>query len=98
MNAAKYPEGAALDFVHATSTGEDMADPTADYWTIADVADHWGISPQTVRTYRSRGRGELPEPDRVFGRSPVWKPKTILEFERPGQGARTDLPKKEQSA
>jgi hypothetical protein len=68
-----------------------MPDPNADYWTITDVAEHWGISPQTVRTYRSRKRGELPEPDQVFGRSPVWKPATIIGFERPGQGARTDL-------
>ncbi|WP_435601282.1 helix-turn-helix transcriptional regulator [Streptomyces sp. C10-9-1] len=68
-----------------------MADPTADYWTIADIADHWGVSEQTIRTYRSRRRGELPEPDAVFGRSPVWKPETIIRFQRPGQGARTDL-------
>lgn len=68
-----------------------MADTNADYWTIADVADHWGVTEQTVRTYRSRKRGELPEPDRVFGRSPAWKPATILDFKRPGQGARTDL-------
>ena len=31
MNAAKSLEVLALDFVHATSTGEDMADPNADY-------------------------------------------------------------------
>jgi hypothetical protein len=68
-----------------------MADLNADYWTVADIADHWGVTPATVRSYRSRGRGELPEPDRVFGRSPVWKPASILNFQRPGQGARTDL-------
>jgi hypothetical protein len=98
MNGAKFLEDVALDFVYATSTGEDMADPTADYWTVADIADHWGVTAQTIRTYRSRGRGELPEPDKVFGRSPVWKPATILNFERPGQGARTDLSSKEQTA
>jgi hypothetical protein len=98
MNASKSPEGVALDFVYATSTGEIMADPNADYWTVADIADHWGVTAQTIRTYRSRKRGELPEPDKVFGRSPVWKPSTILNFERPGQGARTDLTSKEQSA
>lgn len=98
MNDAKSLEVLALDFVHATSTGETMADPTADYWTIADIADHWDVSPQTVRTYRSRGRGELPEPDKVFGRSPVWRPATILNFQRPGQGARTDLKSSEESS
>jgi hypothetical protein len=94
MNAAKSLEGVALDFVYATSTGETMADPNADYWTVADIADHWGVTPQTIRTYRSRKRGELPEPDKVFGRSPVWKPSTIIDFVRPGQGARTDLPER----
>ncbi|MET7731241.1 helix-turn-helix domain-containing protein [Streptomyces sp. NPDC005402] len=66
-------------------------DPKADYWTIADVAEYWGVSEATVRTYRSRGRGELPKEDRTFGRSPAWKPATIIGFDRPGQGARTDL-------
>lgn len=74
------------------------ADPNADYWTVADIAEHWGVTARTIRTYRSRKRGELPEPDKVFGRSPVWKPSTILNFDRPGQGARTDLSSKESSA
>lgn len=68
-----------------------MADPNADYWTITDVAEYWHVTPQTIRTYRSRNRGELPKPDRVFGRSPAWKPATITGFERLGQGTRTDL-------
>jgi hypothetical protein len=68
-----------------------MADEDADYWTIADVAEHWGVTPQTIRTYRSRGRGELPPADRMFGRSPAWRPDTIVRFVRVGQGTRTDL-------
>jgi hypothetical protein len=68
-----------------------MADSNADYWTIADVADHWQVSEQTIRAYRSRRRGELPPADRVFGRSPAWRPATILRFQRIGQGTRTDL-------
>jgi predicted DNA-binding transcriptional regulator AlpA len=68
-----------------------MADPDADYWTIADVADQWGVSEATIRTYRSRNRGELPPEDKIFGRSPAWRPATILNFARPGQGRRTDL-------
>jgi hypothetical protein len=70
---------------------KELADPGADYWDIADVAAHWGVTPQSVRTYRSRGRGELPEPDRIFARTPTWRPATIIDFQRPGQGARTDL-------
>jgi hypothetical protein len=82
-----------IDFVHITTTrGLGMAaDPESDYWTVADVAEYWGVSSQTIRTYRSRGRGELPKEDRMFERSPAWKPSTIIDFERPGQGARTDL-------
>jgi hypothetical protein len=81
-----------LDFVDTTTTTRrTMADPEAEYWTIPDIADHWGVSPQTIRSYRSRGRGELPPEDRMFGRTPAWKPKTILGFQRPGKGARTDL-------
>ncbi|UXY28553.1 helix-turn-helix transcriptional regulator [Streptomyces sp. HUAS TT20] len=68
-----------------------MADPNADYWTIAEVAEHWGVNEQTIRAYRSRGRGELPAPDKTFGRSPVWRPATIIRFQRLGQGTRTDL-------
>lgn len=68
-----------------------MADPKAEYWTVADIAEHWGVKVTTVRAYRSRKRGELPEPDQVYGRTPLWKPATIAAFERPGQGARTDL-------
>ncbi|QDN58688.1 helix-turn-helix domain-containing protein [Streptomyces sp. S1D4-20] len=68
-----------------------MADPNADYWTIADVARYWGVSEQTIRAYRSRRRGELPPADKVFSRSPVWKPATIIGFQRLGQGTRTDL-------
>jgi hypothetical protein len=66
-------------------------DPDADYWTVADVAAYLGIKPETVRTYRSRNRGELPPEDKMFGRSPVWKPATITAFARLGQGHRTDL-------
>lgn len=66
-----------------------LADPNAVYWTIADVAAYWGVKPATIHTYRTRGW--LPEPDDRIGNAPVWKPKTIIEFKRPGRGARTDL-------
>jgi hypothetical protein len=68
-----------------------VADAQADYWTMNNVADHWGVKIETVRTYRKRGRGELPDEDRMFGQSPAWKPSTIIAFQRPGKGARTDL-------
>lgn len=66
-----------------------LADPKAVYWTIADVAAHWGVKPTTIHTYRTRGW--LPEPDDRIGNAPVWFPKTIIDHKRPGRGARTDL-------
>ncbi|MFF7192678.1 helix-turn-helix transcriptional regulator [Streptomyces sp. NPDC008079] len=68
-----------------------MPDPEADYWTVTEVADYLGVTPETVRTYRSRKRGELPPEDKMFGRSPAWKPATITRFDRLGQGHRSDL-------
>jgi hypothetical protein len=44
-----------------------------------------------VRDYRTRGRGELPPEDAMFGQTPVWRPSTIIGHKRPGQGTRTDL-------
>ncbi|MFJ9420710.1 helix-turn-helix transcriptional regulator [Streptomyces sp. NPDC101249] len=75
-----------------------MADPDAEYWTVDDIAEHWSVKVGTVRSYRSRKKGELPEPDQVYGRTPLWKPSTIIDFKRPGQGARTDLSDTEPAA
>lgn len=89
-----------LDFVRAMRAKRmtAMADPKADYWTVSDVAEYWGVTPQTIRSYRARKRGEVPPEDRMFGRSPVWRPATIIDFERPGQGARTDLKQSDTSS
>lgn len=75
----------------APAEGRVTPDPDADYWSIEDVAAFLGVSAATVRTYRSRDRGELPPEDKKFGRSPVWKPATIIGFSRLGQGHRSDL-------
>lgn len=69
----------------------EKPDPSADYWDMRDIAAYWGVTYETVRTYRARGRGELPPHDHTFGRSPVWRPDTIIKHPRPGRGARTDL-------
>lgn len=68
---------------------DPQADPEADYWTLQDVAAHLGIKYDSAR--REKARGNLPDPDKVFGRSPAWRPATILNHQRPGKGARTDL-------
>lgn len=75
---------------------ESLADPAADWWTMDDIAAHLGLKPETVRRYRGRPveHGGLPKEDRMFGRTPAWKPSTVTawsESGRLGQGARTDL-------
>ena len=76
-------------------TDEDapLADPAADWWTMDDVAAYLGVAPESARRYRGRApeNGGLPKEDRMFGRTPAWKPETITAWKRPGQGARTDL-------
>lgn len=76
-------------------------DPDADYWTMADIAEYLGVKLRSVHTYRLRGQkgepGGLPQEDKVLGRTPVWKPATILGWERPGQGAGGGRPRKDRT-
>lgn len=70
--------------------------PDAEWWTFEDIAAYLGITVATARRYRmpDRGKGSLPKEDRMFGRTPAWRPATIItwnEEQRPGAGARTDL-------
>jgi len=70
-----------------------------DYLTLAQLAERVGWSLPTARTlhYRANRRraagdvrpGDLPAPDRRFGRTPVWLPQTIDQWQatRPGKGA-----------
>jgi hypothetical protein len=69
------------------------ADPLAEWWTIADIARYWRVKPGTIWDYRYQTRHakpgqapKLPTEDDQFGRTPVWHPKTIIGFERPGRG------------
>jgi hypothetical protein len=63
-------------------------DPRADWWVPDDVAAYLGVSASTVASYKSRG--QMPEPERHFGRTPVWRPQTIIDWHdnRPGHGGR----------
>ncbi|MET8113789.1 GIY-YIG nuclease family protein [Streptomyces prasinus] len=90
-NVVHKPRPQRAPVPRSTPAPQAQADENADYWTVADIAAHWRVATQTVRAYRSRKRGELPDPDHVYGRTPLWRPATIIGFERPGQGARTDL-------
>lgn len=55
--------------------------------TLDGIRQRYGWTAATVRQYRTAG--VLPEPDAVFGRTPVWLPGTLDAWERtrPGQGA-----------
>ena len=66
-----------------------LADPKKPLWGVADVAAYWKVKPATIHRYRTRGW--LPPEDDKIGISPVWHPKTIINYKRPGRGARTDL-------
>jgi len=68
-----------------------LADPAAEYWDPQDVAAYWGVKPGTIYSYRARNRDELPPEDDRVGRKPRWRPATIMAFQRPGMGWRTDL-------
>jgi predicted DNA-binding transcriptional regulator AlpA len=56
-----------------------------DWWTVDQVAAYLGVGPSTVTSYRARG--QMPAPDRYFGRTPVWRAETIREWHsrRPSQ-------------
>jgi hypothetical protein len=74
--------------IAATFELMERPDPAADWWTVKDVASYLGVSVHTVTSYRSRR--QMPDPDRVIGRTPVWQPTRIIEWhaERPGHGGR----------
>ncbi len=58
--------------------------------TVAQVAEHLGLSVRTIQAYRLDGR--MP-PAVMVGRTPTWTREQIDEWQatRPGRGARTDL-------
>jgi predicted DNA-binding transcriptional regulator AlpA len=58
----------------------------------AAVASRLGVHPDSITRYGARG--DFPEPDATFGRSPAWLPETIDNWQanRPG---RTGRPRKD---
>ena len=56
------------------------ADPAAEWWTTSEVAEHLGLRVGTVSSYRQRG--QMPTPDKTLGRTHLWRPRTILEWQR----------------
>jgi len=68
------------------------------YLMLEDIAARVGVGYDSVRTYHQRAArnrresvvkcGDLPAPERLFGRSPVWTERQIARWveERPGRG------------
>lgn len=49
-----------------------------DQWSPAEVARYLGIGASTVRAYAARG--QMPVPDGRLGRTPWWRPATIVAW------------------
>ena len=45
------------------------------YLTTTEIAIALGITRDTISAYKSRG--QMPQPDKTFGRTPLWKLSTI---------------------
>lgn len=63
-------------------------DPDAEWWTTSDVAAYLGVAVSTVSTYRHRK--QMPQPAQTVGRTHMWRPARIIEWNesRPGHGGR----------
>ena len=82
--------------VGATVAEAQHDDPYLDTLEVAKLV---GVTYNTARFYLQQARanrrsgtskpGDMPEPDRIFGRSPAWRRSTIEAWlaSRPGQGA-----------
>jgi hypothetical protein len=68
------------------------------YMDLAAIADRIGVSVRSMRVYHQRAKsnrlggnlrpGDLPEPDAIYGRTPVWLPVEVEAWilRRPGRG------------
>lgn len=69
------------------------------YLDIAGIAARIGVKPNSVQVYHTRAnrnrrdgtvkKWDLPAPDASFGRTPVWKVKTIERWEKVRPGTNT---------
>jgi hypothetical protein len=70
--------------------GRVIPQPDAEWWTTSDVAAFLGVRVGTVSSYRQRG--QMPPPDMTLGRTHLWRPKRIMDWNktrpRPGVGGR----------
>lgn len=62
----------------------------AEAWTADECAAAWGVKPSTWRAYVATGRAPKPLPGYDEQRRRRWGVDEVRNFNRPGQGARTD--------
>lgn len=56
----------------------DMLKNGVVYLTSTQVAELLGVSPKTISAYKSRG--QMPPPDKEYGRTPLWSYSTIEKW------------------
>lgn len=56
----------------------DMALNVNAYLTSKQIAELLGVSPKTISAYKARG--QMPAPDKEYGRTPLWKFSTIQQW------------------
>lgn len=59
-------------------------DPSAEWWTTTDVAKYLGVRTATVSSYHRRG--QMPPADKKIGRTQLWRPSTILTWDKGRKG------------
>jgi predicted DNA-binding transcriptional regulator AlpA len=71
MGKADSPEGV----VRLADVLESMGRVPRLTYRLDELAEAFGISKRTLERERSAGR--FPKPDLMFGKVPLWRPKTI---------------------
>lgn len=51
--------------------------------TVDEVAEYLGVKRQTVTAYKARG--QMPAPDKQYGRTPLWRESTITKWRGAGK-------------
>lgn len=64
--------------------------PQSTLWTVAECAEHIGVSTSTWRSYVARADNDCPPPISHIGSTPVWDPEQVKRWHqnRPGKGGR----------
>lgn len=70
------------------STSTTSPDPAAEWWTTSDVAAYLDVRVANASSYRMRN--QMPPPDHKLGRTQLWHPSTIINWQetRPGRARR----------